>query len=268
MVRVEQQLEHLHRVVESSDLGLSVDVDSGSATQNLGQIMATPPDDVVDGVLSLLVALARATVGGADGASVSLQRRGRLATVAASDETVAAMDGHQYATGEGPCVDASTQGRPFHFTSLDDESRWPNFTPKARALGIKAILSSPLLAGEQPVGALNIYSRAPDVFSTEEQGLAAKFASEVSIILQGAGVDLSDERWAARLSEALRTRQIIAEAQGITMDRNHVSEEEAFTLLRTDSQRRDRPLRDIAVEVVSSAIRPVAALDSSRGAHG
>ena len=56
---------------------------------------------------ALRLAVERATVGGADGVSVSLRRHG-LAPVAASDQTISDMDANQYATGEGgPCVDAS-----------------------------------------------------------------------------------------------------------------------------------------------------------------
>lgn len=98
-------------------------------SEMLRRTLAGPADDdVVDAALGLVVALAGATVGGADGVSVSLQRHGRLATVAASDATVSEMDAGQYATGEGPCVAASVEGRWFHAESLEDEARWPAFT--------------------------------------------------------------------------------------------------------------------------------------------
>jgi GAF domain-containing protein len=113
--------------------------------------------------------------------------------VAASDATVSAMDSDQYATGEGPCVDASVSGHWFHAESLDRERRWPAFTPKARQLGINAILSTPLLAGDQPVGALNIYSRTEGAFTTEDQELAAVFATETSAFLSGARLPLGSE---------------------------------------------------------------------------
>lgn len=101
--------------------------------------------------------------------SISLRRHGPLATVAASDQTISERDFHQYATGEGPCVDASRQGRWFHVETLGSETRWPAFTPRARTLGINAILSSPLLAGGRPVGAPNIYSRAAVAFAPKDQ---------------------------------------------------------------------------------------------------
>ena len=108
---------------------------SGS-TQQLRRVTALPAEnDVIDGALRLVVALARATVGGADGVSVSLRRHGRLSTVAASDQTISNMDASQYATGEGPCVDASVEGRWFHAASLATETRWPDFTPRAASSG-------------------------------------------------------------------------------------------------------------------------------------
>lgn len=207
---------------------------------------------VVDGALRLVVSLARATVGGADGVSVSLRRHGHLTTVAASDRTIEEMDASQYATGQGPCVDASIEGRRFYAEALDVEQRWPSFTPRARALGINAILSSPLLASERPVGALNIYSRSPSAFGPDDQRLASVFASEASVIVADAGVDVSDDQQALRIRGALRTRQIIAQAQGVLMEREGIGEDMAYRRLRLFSQATGRPLRDRAVEVVAS----------------
>jgi anti-anti-sigma factor len=145
--------------------------------------MGLPADRrLVDSALRLVVTLATATVGGADGVSVSLRRHGVLSTVAASDDTISEMDADQYATGEGPCVDASIQGRWFHAEALSSETRWPDFTPRARGLGINAILSSPLVAQNKPVGALNIYSRSEGAFAPDDQELASVFAHQASNI--------------------------------------------------------------------------------------
>lgn len=214
---------------------------------------AIPTDtDLVDATLRLVVELARTTVAGADGVSVSLRRHGRLATVAASDQTILAMDAEQYHAGEGPCVDASIKGRRFHARSLDDEDRWPTFTPKARALGIQAILSSPLMAHSHSVGALNIYSLQPWAFDDDDQNLAMRFATEVSAILTDAGVDVSDDRRSERFQLSLRSREVIAQAQGVIMEREGITEEEAYKVLRVHSQRTGVSLRARAEEVTGS----------------
>lgn len=234
------------------------------APARLRQFAAIPAgDDVVDGALRLVVALAQATVAGADGVSVSLRRHGRLATVASSDQTIAAMDANQYDTGEGPCVDASVAGHWFHTEALEAETRWPAFIPRAQALGINAILSTPLFATDRPVGALNMYSRTAAAFTPEEQQLASVFASEASRILTTAGVDVPEEELASRFHEALRSREVIAQAQGVIMERDGVSEDDAYSALRTFSMRTSVPLKTWATEVVE-ATRTVQAKGDSR----
>jgi anti-anti-sigma factor len=212
-------------------------------------------ESAVDGALRLTVALARATVGGADGVSISLRRNGQLATVAASDATISAMDAHQYATGEGPSVDASHEGRWFHVESLDNDERWPAFIPRAQALGINAILSSPLLAAGRPVGALNIYSRTVTAFAPEDQQLAAVIATEASTLLTNAGADPSEVDLTGRVQDALAARQVIAHAQGVLMHREGVDADEAYTMLLRASLAAGIPMRVHALNVVAAARR-------------
>jgi len=256
MIRLDQSVSDLGRLgpeESASDPGVPVKEDLATFTQHLRRVTSVPvDDDLVDGALRLVVALASATVSGADGVSVSLNRHGLLSTVAASDQTIVEMDADQYGTGEGPCVDASVEGRWFHVESLQQETRWPAFIPRALELGINAILSSPLMSGERPVGALNIYSRTAGAFAPREQELAAIFATEASIILSDAGVGASDDELAGRLNDALRTRQLIAQAQGAVMEREGISREGAYFFIRKISTSTSRTTRDVAAEILAS----------------
>jgi anti-anti-sigma regulatory factor len=230
---------------------------SSLSAADLRRVTALPADpDVIDGALRLIVELARISIGGADGVSVSLLRNGVLSTVAASDQTIRAMDADQYSTGQGPCVDASIKGHWFHAESLDTESRWPAFTPQARDLGIKAILSSPLRAFEKPVGALNIYSRTAESFEVDDQESAAVFAHQASVILSDARADVSDNQMAIRFQEALRSREVITLAKGIIMEREGIDEESAFSTLLRLTLSHGVPLRERAEAMVLSAKQP------------
>jgi hypothetical protein len=211
--------------------------------------------EATDSALRLAVALARSVVGGADGVSISLRRRGMLSTVAATDETISQMDASQYETGEGPCVDASNEGHWFHAESLDDETRWPDFTPHALSLGIRSILSSPLRVQDRPVGALNIYARTPGVFTPSGQKMAALFATEASSILSGVETETGGEHLSLRLQGALRTREVIAQAQGVLMEREGLAERSAYAALRRSSLSNGSPLLEQAAEIVVSTRR-------------
>jgi len=188
--------------------------------------------------------------------SVSLLRHGLLSTVAASDQTILAMDADQYSTGQGPCVDASIKGHWFHAESLDSETRWPAFTPQARSLGIKAILSSPLRAFDKPVGALNIYSLTAESFEVKDQEAAAVFAQQASAILSDARADVSDTQMATRFQEALRSRKVISLAEGIIMEREGIDEEGAFSALLRLALYHGVALRERAEAMVLSSLQP------------
>jgi anti-anti-sigma factor len=209
-------------------------------------------DDAVDGTLRLVVAVAQATLARADGASVSLRRHGYLATVAATDQTVVDMDTDQYDTRQGPCVDAATEGRLLHVDSLEAETRWPAFIPRARSLGINAIMSTPLLAQDRPVGALNIYSRSMAAFSAEDQKLAQVLAAQASIVLNDAGMNPTSTLQSTRYQEALKARRTIAQAQGVLMARTGITPDEAYDLLRVHSLRTNQPLLQRASDIVHS----------------
>jgi hypothetical protein len=255
LVRVEQPL-HRHLAAEQSIEGDLVDVEPHKLPRCLGMTISAPSDnDVVDGAPRFVVALARATVGGADGVSVSLRRCGRLGTVAASDQTISDMEASQYATDDGPA--SMSPSRDASSTlCLDTETPWPAFGPRARALGISAILSSPLLAADRPVGALNIYSRTARAFGPDAQDLASVFAAEASRVLTTAGVVVTDEQFSARLGEALKVRRVIAQAEGVIMERDGVEADQAYGVLCDRSRRSNQPFREHAAAIMASTQRP------------
>jgi signal transduction protein with GAF and PtsI domain len=238
----------LKRLLEVTVTSEPTDFDSSLVL--VGSIPAS--NEVIDAALKLVVKLAEETVQGAHGVSVSLNRHGKLRTVAASNDTVLEMDHHQYDSGEGPCVAAAAEGHEFHIDSLARETRWPTFVPKATEQGIKSILSTPLIPHTRPLGALNIYSDAERAFGTSEKELAQLFATQTEILLGVAGAEVSDEQRTARIADALRSREVIALATGVLMERDGATQDEAAARLRKASRAQGVTMRQHASDVVAS----------------
>ena len=233
-----------------------IDSGKGPSAPDVPKVSPLPASTgLVDAALRLVTAMARATVGGADGVSVAVTRQGQLTTVAASDETIAQMDRDQYATGEGPCMSAAEVGHSFHVDSVNEEVRWPRFIPRARHDGIASILSTPLMVSERPVGSLNIYSNTERAFGQHDQELAALFASEASAIIAQARVETSVDAIAKRLRDSLSAREIIAQAQGVIMARQGISAEAAYSNLRQSSKKYGTTIRECAAALVSGTTR-------------
>ncbi len=223
---------------------------------DLGLVGSIPAsNEVIDAALQLVVKLAEETVQGANGASVSLERHGKLRTVAASNDTILEMDHHQYDSGEGPCVDAAAEGHEFHIDSLAGETRWPTFVPKATEQGIKSILSTPLIPHDRPLGALNIYSDAERSFGTSEKKLAQLFATQAENLLGVAGAEISDEQRTERIADALRSREVITLATGMLMERDGATRDAAAARLRKAARANGVPIRQHASDVVASTGR-------------
>ena len=80
---------------ERSDRPLAVARKRTDLHADLARVGSRPNSTTIDAALRLVTLLAAATVEGADGVSVTLERNGRLATVASTNDTVLLMDAHQ-----------------------------------------------------------------------------------------------------------------------------------------------------------------------------
>lgn len=220
-----------------------------------GRAGSGPTRDVLDAALSLVTSMAQAVILHADGVSITLPRDGRYGTVAASDATVLAMDHDQYDTDQGPCLDAARQGERFHVDTLAEEHRWSQFVPRARARGIVSILSSPLRDGDQPHGALNIYSTTAGAFAEHEMQWAHLFAQQASTVLTAAHAAMPSHRLSGQLDQALVSRDVVARTTGLVMHRDGVDADAAWAVLRATSRSTSRPLLDICEDLLAGSSR-------------
>lgn len=203
----------------------------------------------VDETLEAIARAACDTIGDCDTVSVTVLSEGRLHTSTATSEVAAALDSLQYETEAGPCLDAMRTGEPVRVDDLDRDPRWPKLARAAGEHGVRSALGLPLAAGEGPVGSLNLYSFTLASFQGAEP-VARAFAAQATVTLANATAFHQATDLAYNLAIALERRDTIGQAKGILMARQGVGPDEAFDLLRRASQRSNRKLHDIAVEIV------------------
>lgn len=138
--------------------------------------------DELSGLLARILAVAPGLIGPCDGVSVTLRRGEHLTTAAVSDEAARALDAVQHARRVGPCVDAAQRGVQVYAADLADEPRWGDFSAQARERGVHSVLSSPMLVGAVPVGAVTLYSRRPNAFRAADRARAGAFAALASVL--------------------------------------------------------------------------------------
>jgi GAF domain-containing protein len=171
-------------------------------------------------------------------------------TVAATGGLAMELDEAQYATHQGPCMDAAAANQIMLVEDFATEERWPEYTPRALASEARSSLSVPMPVQQQVLAALNLYAVERNAFSPEDVAVAVEIASYAAVAVTNAHNFESAATLAAQLTEAMASRAVIEQAKGVIMATAGCAEHEAFQLLRAQSQRENVKLRDVAMEIV------------------
>jgi hypothetical protein len=209
----------------------------------------------VTNTLLSVVELAVSTIEGCDFAGLFLIDAGTVTTPVHTDPLVVVVDSLQRQTNEGPCLDAIAQRLIHYADDLDKDQRWPHFAPQATRAGVRSVLALPLLADAQH-GALNLYARYPSAFGVVDRAKAAILVSMANLALRLAHSHENEERRAANLHAALSSRETIGEAMGILMERERITPEQAFDVLRRASQHLNLKLREVAQNLIDTGEDP------------
>jgi transcriptional regulator with GAF, ATPase, and Fis domain len=186
-------------------------------------------------------------VPGCDHASLLVKQNDRYVTVGASDRMAERVDDFERRAGDGPCIDAIEEETPQIETDLTTPRHWPQLaailikeTPVRGAMGFR------ILVDKRKGGALNLFSRTPNLFDAESAGRAAVLASFTSVAINA----IAKGEDATTLRQGLLSNREIGKAIGMLMMLNDISEDEAFELLRRHSQTLNIKLADVARAII------------------
>lgn len=208
----------------------------------------------VEGTLQKIVKLAELAVDGCEAAGIMVSASGTLTTAAASRPLAIEIDQIQIDANEGPCLAAAIQGTTSYTHDLLDDLRWPAFAAAAAAAGIRTVLAYPLSV-DRP-SSLALYARLPEAFGATDRAQGLLFATLARLALDSATKSAADAIRAHNLGEALRTRELIGQAQGILIERDRITAGQAFEVLRRASRNMNIKLREVAETLVETGETP------------
>ena len=201
----------------------------------------------LDDALTRIVTVTAETLGADLGGITIREPADGIATIGSTDPLVDEIDESQYRPDAGPCLAAMRSGEVVITKDLREDGRWPEFAAAATARGILSTLSLPLVANAHTDGAVNLYARRTDAFDETSETFGRAFAEQAVI-----GIAFwKQAQLAGNLRRALDSRAQIDQAKGILMASTGCSADEAFGLLRQQSQAENRKLHDIAADLVA-----------------
>jgi transcriptional regulator with GAF, ATPase, and Fis domain len=188
-------------------------------------------------------------VPGCDHASLLTKRGDRYVTVGASDRIAKRIDDLERAVGDGPCLDAIEEEAPQIETDLTTPSQWPKLATKLLSeTPVRGAMGFRLLIGHRKAGALNLFSDTPNRFNTESASQAIVLAAFASVAINA----IAQGEDAATLRRGLLSNREIGKAVGMLMLLHNISEDQAFDLLRRNSQDLNIKLADVARTVIEN----------------
>ncbi|MPZ72866.1 MAG: GAF domain-containing protein [Nitriliruptorales bacterium] len=192
---------------------------------------------------------------GVRGAGVMLEDRdGRMRFVAASDDVVRKIEAWQIELDEGPCLAAYEDVEPVLVPDLRTDDRFPKFSPRALAGGMVAVQSFPLVAQDQCVGALNMYSSNVAPFDDVAVEAGRVLADVTTAYILNARTLADSSKLAGQLEWALHSRVVIEQAKGKLSERLGRDVGEAFDIMRHYARSHGLRLHDVAREVVEGRL--------------
>jgi hypothetical protein len=195
---------------------------------------------------------------GVDGAGIMLMSgdvpRGSLGT---SDEVSRLIEDLQYTLGEGPCVDACQQDEVVAEPDLARPvtRRWPAFTPPVLRAGARAVFAFPLRIGAVRLGALDSYRGRPGPLSGAQHADALAVAGVAARWVLEAQAGAPPGTVAQELEAGADFHFAVHNAAGMVSVQQDISVTDALIRLRAYAFTRDRPLAEVAQDVVGRKLR-------------
>ncbi|NTY61841.1 GAF and ANTAR domain-containing protein [Mycolicibacterium sphagni] len=246
-------------VLDGTDTEQAAEIVVDAAIRNtmspsaLGRILVDAGRSVADedDLLTLLqhvAGIAQEAVDGADHTGITIDLGGLTYTAVHTDEQTLRIDSEQYEAGEGPCLHAA---RTRTIVLLDSEqamARWPRFAAGARDEGINSFLAAPLFTDDQTLGSFNLYGRSQHAFDSLDAEILDLLTTAVSRAIGDFARFKSARDTAESIQRVLQTRAPIEQAKGVLMAMRGIDADEAFDVLRVQSQETNVPVRVLAVD--------------------
>ena len=174
-----------------------------------------------------------------------------------SDPVSALIEDLQFTLGEGPCVDAYHHDRPVLEPDLADAgaSRWFAFTPPVVEAGVGAVFGFPLRVGAFRIGALNLYRDRSGPLDDDQHLDALVLAGVAARAVLAMQAKARPGALGAGLESGADFRFVVHQASGMVSAQLDVSVGEALIRLRAYAFGNNRPLAEVARDVVGRRLR-------------
>ncbi|MFD4629481.1 ANTAR domain-containing protein [Streptomyces sp. NPDC058284] len=170
-----------------------------------------------------------------------------------------ALEDLQQVQGQGPSLDAARHGALLLLPDVSDGStfapeRWPGLPVAIQGLGVRAVFSFPLRIGVISLGALTGHRTRPGAMTTEQLTEAFRLADTIAQIAIATAADAGLPQAPLLDDPGLHFAEV-HQATGMLAAQLETDCDHALVRLRGYAYSHDRPLLDVARDVLARRLR-------------
>ena len=233
-----------------TELGAAPPVELGTALSQMAGLVLSR--ETVDTALQLVTSLAATATAGTLGAGVTVVDEHGKRSRAASNSATEEADALQYEFDEGPCLSAYRRREVVRIDDTTTDGRWSRWNEAASRMGVRSVLSAPLLVGEESIGAMKVYCERPMNYGPHDEHVMRLLAGQAAILLANSQSLQEARRLSRQLTEALASRDTVARATGVLLAQGAASEQDAFATLAAAARRTGRSVQEVALALVGA----------------
>jgi GAF domain-containing protein len=208
--------------------------------------------ETVGTTVELVTALAAEAIPGAAGAGVTLVDDRGKRSMAVSNSLVERADALQYRLDAGPCLTSWRNQLTVRVDDVTLETRWTDWCAGVVEVGVRSMLSVPLVAAGACIGAIKVYSAVPGAFDDRAEHLLQLFAQQAAILLVNTQTLADARRTNLQLTDALENRDVIGQAKGILLAEGAADDTAAFAVLIAASEHANTKVHTVARRLVNA----------------
>lgn len=175
-------------------------------------------------------------------------RRGRLRTMAASQDEAAFLGMLQSQADAGPCAECYRTGQALgHPDIARERERWPHFVPAALGIGFHAVHAVPMRLHERVIGVVGLFRTRGGDLSPDQHEVAQALTDVAALaFVHWSHEPATPQDVLSRVEGAIASKALLETANGMVAEEAGVSVAEASAMLREYAARNSIRLSDTA----------------------
>ena len=147
--------------------------------------------------------------------------------------------------GEGIVGLIAKEKKPMVIPNVLEDSRYKE-KELAKKEGLVSMLSVPMMVKKRVIGVVNCYTTKAYNFTKSDIDLLSTIANQAAVAIENTELLVKTKI----IQEELESRKKIEKAKGILMKEQHISEEEAYNLIRKSSMNKRVSMKEIADAII------------------